>query len=294
MKKIDIAIKNKTKLTSKLETIFDVSYYKQQSFLSKIFFKNKNYPTLYFHNGVLNSQAIDLINNSKVIIVNTNGVKESILNKLPALSKNKIHILYPYIKKSIEYDLNIKLNFRKKYNIEDNTRLIFFTASELHRSGLKEFLKIISQIQAKNFKVMIYSDTNQINQLKLLINRLKIDYQIIMIDDIKNRDILFIASDIFILPTKQKSYLSNILKALYYKNIVFVPQSNYTSEILDTFSIMNGVDDPTTAFKIDALLENSDELNQIQELNHSNTSNFDFDSRMNIIKSIINNKLDLV
>jgi hypothetical protein len=92
-----------------------------------------------------------------------------------------------------------------------------------------------------------------------------------------------------LLPTKQKLYNANILKAMYYKNIVFVPSSNYTSEIVDPFSIMNGVDDGSTSFKIDAVLSNHVELEQIQNINHESSLDFSFESRLNIIKSIIEN-----
>ncbi|MEA3384668.1 MAG: glycosyltransferase [Campylobacterota bacterium] len=294
MKKIKIAIKNKTKLTQKLEELYDVTYYKKQSLLSKLTFKSKIYPDIYFHQGSLNKQAIEMIENSKITLVNTNGLKELIVQKLPSLTKNKIHILYPYLNSSMQYDEKIKQDFRDKYSIQDDNKLILFTANDLNTNGLNTFFKIISQLEEKNFKVIVYSDKKQIEQLKILINRLKIGFQVIMltIDDITNKDHLFIISDIFLIPTKQKAYISNILKAMYYNNAIFLPQSNFTSEIIDTFSIMNGTDDPTTQFKIDALLSNNDELQQIQEINRNMAKNFSFDSRFEIIKSIISNNID--
>jgi len=292
MKKINIAIKNKTKLTKELEKLYDVTYYKKQSLLSKLIFKSKTNPDIYFQQGSLNKNALEMIESSKLTLVNSNGIKELILDKIPSIDKNKIHILYPYINHTIEYDEQIKIEFRKEYSIPEDTRLILFTANDLNTSGIKIFLKIMSNIEEKNFKVIVQSDSKQIEQLKLLVNRLKVKYQVIMIDNSKSKDELFIISDIFVLPTKQKSYATNILKAMYYKNAVFLPQSNYASEIIDTFSIMNSADDPTIPFKIDALLSNIVELEQIAQINQEMSESFDFNSRLNIINSIITNNLD--
>ncbi|MEA3354105.1 MAG: glycosyltransferase [Campylobacterota bacterium] len=288
MKKINIAIKNKTKLTKYLEEKYDVTYYTKPSLLSKLFSKNKQDPDIYFHQGSVNSKNLPLIEKSKITIVNTNGMKNEILEKYPNIEAKKIQILYPYVTNNIEYDEDIKKDFREKYNISDDTRIIYFTAKDLNAGGVKKFLKIISELEEKNFKVLIDGDEKQIEQLKILINRLKIDYQIILLCDHKNKDELFISSDIFILPTKQKVYTPNILKAMYFKNAVFIPTSNYTSEIIDTFSIMNSPDDPSTAFKTGALLSSENELKQIQNLNSNMSKSFSFESRADIIKSIIN------
>lgn len=291
-KKLHIAIKNKTKLTKELESIHDITYFEKPNFLSKIGLKKKTFPDIYFHQGGIKSKETkDLINNSKLVIVNSNGMREMILENFPEIESKKIHILYPYIQKGIDYDTGIKEDFRKKYMVDENTRLIFLSAKDLNSAGIKTLFKIASNLEEKNFKLMVESDSKSIEQVKMQLNRLKVPFQVILLENHENKDELFIASDIFVFPTKQKLYSSNILKAMYYKNAVFAPSSNFTSEIIDAFSIMNGTDDGSTPFKIDALLSNPTELEQIQNLNHASSLNFDFDSRMNIIKSIIENNL---
>ncbi len=292
MKKINIAIKNKTKLTQKLEEVFEVQYHKKQSLLSKLTFKTKTYPDIYFHQGSLDKTNLELIENTPIIIVNSGGQKEQLINKLPNIEQKKIQVLYPYLNKTLTYDENIKNSFRKKYNLDENTKLIFFTSKDLNSSGLRYFLKIISNLQEKNFKVVVQGDKKQIEQLKLQLNRLKVNFQVILLEDDTSIEELFISSDIFILPTKQKNYVSNILRAMYYKNAVFLPSSNFASEIIDTFSIMQSVEDPSTSFKIDALLSNTNELEQIQNINSNMSDSFSFESRFEIIKSIIYNYLD--
>lgn len=288
MKNLHIAIKNKNKLTKKLESNYNITYYEKPTFLSKIGLKKIKYPDIYFHQGGIKSKETqELIKNSKLIIVNSNGMKELITENFEDIDHKKVQILYPYVQNTISYDENIKNEFRKEYKVEENTKIIFLTAKDLNSAGIKTLLKIASNLEEKNFKLLIESDSRSIEQLKMQINRLKIPFQAILIENHKNKDELYIASDIFILPTKQKLYSSSILKAMYFKNAVFAPSSNFTSEIIDAFSIMNGIDDGSTPFKVDALLSNKDELKQIQNLNHTNSLNFDFESRYNIINSFI-------
>jgi len=260
MSSIKIAIKNKTKLTSKLEALYDVEYYDELSLFSKLTFKKKKYPDIYFHQGSIDNKAIDLIQNSKVVIVNSNGIKKVIKNKILDISIDKINILYPYTINSTPYSKELKRKFREKYKIEKNTNLILFTASDLIIGGLKVFLATLSNLQNTNFKVIIESNLKQIQNLKLQIDRQKFPYEFILLENYKNKEELFIVSDIFILPTKQKLFALNILRAMYYKNAVFLMSTNYASEIIDTFSLIQSEEDPSTPFKVDALLSNKNEL----------------------------------
>lgn len=225
-----------------------------------------------------------------MIIANSNGQKELIMNK-HNIDHKKIEIIYPYVQKNKEYEEEIKNSFRKKYNLKEDERILFFTANDLNSSGVLQFIKFIHALEQKNYKVLIEGSKKQMDQLKLQINRMKVEFQIILLEDYENKDELFIASDIFVLPTKQKGFQPNILKAMYYKNAVLIPQDNFTSEVVDGFSIMNGTQDPSVTFKIDALLENPLELEQIQNLNSHNSTAFSLESRISLLNSIIENKL---
>lgn len=291
MKRLNIAIKNKTKLIQELESIYDIEYFKKQTLFSKLTFQTQIFPDIYFHQGSLTKDALEMIEKSKTTIVNSSGLKDSILEKLQDIEQSKINVVYPYAIAQTSYDKEIKNNFKEKYFIDKKTKLILFTANELTIGGIHPFLTILSKLQEKNFKGVVVSDKKQIDSLKILINRLKIDFQIILLDDYKNKDELFIASDIFVLPTKQKLFAPNILKAMSYKNAVFAPSTNYASEIIDVFSIMQSLEDPSTPFRIDALLSNKKELKLIQKQNYEASQRFDFDSRLEIVKSIIKSNL---
>ena len=127
MKKLHIAINTKTKVTKELEQKFEVTYYQEQTFFEKLLLKDKKYPDIYFHQGAINTKALDMIEHSKVTIVNSNAIKEQIGEKRTYIDEKKIFVLYPYITYRQEYDKQIKKDFRKRYQLEKDERIVFFT-----------------------------------------------------------------------------------------------------------------------------------------------------------------------
>jgi glycosyltransferase involved in cell wall biosynthesis len=291
MKKIKISIKNKTQLIQALEKLYDIEYYKQQTLFEKITFQIKKYPDIYFHQGTLTKDALEMISHSKVTIVNSKALKELIVQKLSNIDHKKVFVVYPYTIAQTPYDKQIRKEFKQRYSIDKKTKLILFTANDLNIAGIQPFLKILSKLQERNFKAIVVSNKKQIDNVRSLISKLKIDFQVILIDDWENKDKLFIASDIFVLPTKQKLFAPNILKAMRYKNAVFAPNTNYASEVIDVFSVMQSLEDPSTPFRIDALLKNKQELKLIQKQNYNKSQKFDFDSRLKIVESIIESNI---
>jgi hypothetical protein len=291
MNKLHIAIKNKTKLVKELEKLYDIEYYKEQTLFQKIIFQPKKYPDIYFLQASLNKDTLEMIENSKLTIVNSIGLKDAILAKLKDINQDKINVVYPYTIAQTPYDKQIKNDFKEKYSIDKKTKIILFTASNLNLAGVQEFLNILSKLQDTNFKGVVVSDKQQILKLKIELKKVKRDFELILIDDCKNKDEVFIASDIFVLPTKQKLFAPNILKAMSYKNAVFTPSTNYASEVIDTFSVMQSLEDPSTPFRIDALLSNKKELKLIQKQNYERSQKFDFDSRLKLVEAIIKSKL---
>lgn len=289
MKELIIAIKTKTKITKELEKLYNVSYYKEQTFLEKLLFKEKKYPDIYFHQGVVNNEALDFVENSKATIVNTNYLKEKILEKRTYLNPSKIDVIYPYVVSSIEYDKKLKKAFKEQYNISKEEGILFFTGTNLLNSGLDKFLQIVSSLENKNYKVLIYTDKIQREKLQQKLQKYKLLEKTIIIDETINIDELFIISDIFILPTKQKLFAPNMLKAMYYKNAVLINRDNSSSELIDSFSLLLGDEDMSATFKVDALLVNKKELKTVQKENYLVVKNLTFESYLETIKRNIEN-----
>lgn len=98
--------------------------------------------------------------------------------------------------------------------------------------------------------------------------------KLILLDDFEDMDKLFIASDIFLLPTTNKTFNTNILKAMYCKCAVFTTVTNDASELVDVFSTMESPQDRSMQFKLDALLHDDTELNTIKEQNYNVAKEF--------------------
>lgn len=292
MKKLHIAINTKTKVTKELEQKFDVTYYQEQTFFEKLLLKDKKYPDIYFHQGSISTKALDMVEHSKVTIVNSNALKEQICTKRTYINENKIFVLYPYITHKQEYDKQIKKDFRKEYQIEKEERIIFFTGKDLFSNGFEKFLEIINDLERKNFKILIDVNGDIKDRVAERLTHYKLNEKTIILENYSNADELFIAADIFILPTKQKLFAPNVLKAMYFKNAVFVNRENAASEIIDSFSLILGQNDKSISFKVDALLGNKEELKKIQKENYQVVKNIQFDNYMKELEYILEDNLE--
>lgn len=286
MKKLNIAIKNKTKLTQKLEKLYNISYYKELGLFSKLFQKEIK-PDIYFHQGVLNEYAYNMIEKSYITIVNAKQIKAQIIEKYPDLSLDKVIVLYPYYNAKLEYSKEIKTKFREHFELEKNDRVILFQAKNLNKSGIEHFFEILESLRNKNFIVLVESTSKEIERLKPKINKKDLSFKVLYFEDYKEIDELFIFADIFILPTELKLFAQSVLKAMYFKNAIFITQSNYSAEFIDVFSRITDSNDRSIPFKVDALLVNKDELKKIQKENYEKSLNYSLDSRVEKIDSII-------
>ena len=292
MNSLTIAIKNKTNLTLQLEKIYDVKYHEKQTFLSKIMLKEKEKPNIYFHKGFLSSDAVTLIEDSDLVIVSSNSIKKEIIDKVSNIDISKIHVLYPYVINKTQYEKSIKKEFRTKYNIEKNSKILFFRGTDLVKSGLDMVFDVISRMYNENFTLVIESTNKQIVPLKLQMDRSEIKFKYILLEDYENIDELFIASDIFILPTQQKYFALDVLKAMFYRNAVFLMENNHASEIIDTFSLIQSIEDRSVSFKVDSLLINKKELKKIQKENAKIAQNNSLETSIEKINEIIQKSFD--
>jgi len=293
MNSIKIAIKNKTNLTLQLEKKYDVTYYEKPTFFSKILLKKNTNPDIYFHKGFLSSEAVGLIESAQIVIVSSNSVKKEIIDKVSNIDIEKLHVQYPYFMNKIEYDKLIKKEFKKKNNIKKDSKILFFRGRDLSKNGLDTVFDIISRMYKDNFTLIIESGSKQIMPLKLQMERSEVKFNYILLEDYENIDELFIASDILILPTQQKYFSLDVLKAMYYRNAVFLMESNHASEIIDTFSLIQSSEDRSVSFKVDSLLINKDELKKIQKENQVIAQNLSLEKNVEEIVQIITNSFDI-
>ena len=179
--------------------------------------------------------------------ITANDVLEAVFANITALNIKK---------KELQKD------FLEKYGLSKETKIILFKAKNFKQNGVNNFLDVISNLSAINFQAVISGDEVSMNLAKQRAKELKIENKILFIEH------FFIKiCDIFLLPTTNKKFNQNILKAMNYKCAVFVPNTNEASRIVDIFATMQGANDQNTINKIDALLNNLDFLKKIQKDN---------------------------
>jgi len=257
-----IYYKNETNLTKYTEQSHNTQLYKDGTFLTKIGFKKRIYPDIYFHSGSLNEFSKRLIINSKITIVNSRILKDTICKTLQ-ISENKIEVILPAYEPKKYKKKEIQKAFKEKYMIDMEKKIIYFTAKDFERNGFKYFCTIINNLEMTNWKAVIStSDEKQMIYAKEFLTHHKLLNDVILINEE-----IFDVADIFILPTIVENFSLSVLKAMAHKCVVFSTRNNNAIEIMDVFSIMNGQKDSNISYKIDMLLRVKDEIKKIKKEN---------------------------
>ena len=206
------------------------------------------------------------------------------------ISHEKVKVIYPSVDIEFKKPKEVKAKLCEELNINIDTKLILFTAKNFKTSGIKEFLDICSSISYQNLKIIITGEQKQITALQFQLPKYQnLEDKIILLEDYKNIDDLFLASDIFLLPTYNKFFSTNVIKAMFCKCVVFLSIENDAKEIVDVFASMDSPTDPSTAFKIDAVLLDKNEMKKIKKQNRKLALEFDINSNLIKINNILEN-----
>jgi glycosyltransferase involved in cell wall biosynthesis len=285
---ITISYKTNNILINKLSKQDNIEILKDANFLLKLFSKKK-YADVYFHSGNLDENSVDNILNAKMTIANCFSAMNEIIAKTK-ISHEKVKVIYPSI--DIEYKKNkdVKEKLCEELQIDTKNKIILFTAKNFKTSGVKEFLDICSSISYEEFKIIIAGEKQQIRTLQFQIPKYQnLQDKIILLEDYKNMDDLFLASDVFILPTYNKSFSTNVVKAMFCRCAVFLSIDNDAKEIVDVFASMDSPSDSAMSFKLDAVLNGKDDLKLIKKDNRKLASEFSLTNNLVKFNSIIDN-----
>ncbi|MCT7462683.1 glycosyltransferase [Aliarcobacter cryaerophilus] len=269
MKQTTVYYKISNTLINNLKHRDDIKILKKPSFLTKLFSK-KRYPDIYFHSGELDENSIEFIKNSKFVVTNSFSNLNLILAKTK-ISHEKIKVIYPSIDIKYQKPKELKEKYKDRFSLTENTKIIFFTAKNFKTSGVKEFLQIVSNLSFIDFKVIIAGAKQQLAALEFTLPKYsKLEPKIILLDESKEKlDELYLISDVFLLPSYNKNIASSVIKAMFCKCVVFSTMNNDAKEIIDVYATMENPNDPSTAFKIDAILFDENELKKIKKQNRN-------------------------
>ena len=287
MKQTTIHYKTSNTLINRLKARDDIKILKKSSFLTKLFSK-KRYPDIYFHSGELDENSIEFIKNSKFVVTNSFSNLNLVLAKTK-LSHEKIKVIYPSVDIKYQKPKELKEKYKDRFSLTENTKIIFFTAKNFKTSGVKEFLQIVSNLSFIDFKVIIAGTKQQLAALEFTLPKYsKLEPKIILLDESKeNLDELYLISDVFLLPSYNKNIASSVIKAMFCKCVVFSTMNNDAKEILDVYATMENPNDPSTAFKIDAILFDENELKKIKKQNREIALEMSLDKNIDKFNDIL-------
>ena len=287
MKQTTIHYKTNNTLINNLKHRDDIKILKKPSFLTKLFSK-KRYPDIYFHSGELDENSIEFIKNSKFVVTNSFSNLNLILAKTK-ISHEKIKVIYPSVDIKYQKPKELKEKYKDRFSLTENTKIIFFTAKNFKTSGVKEFLQIVSNLSFIDFKVIIAGTKQQLAALEFTLPKYsKLESKIILLDESKESlDELYLISDVFLLPSYNKNIASSVIKAMFCKCVVFSTMNNDAKEILDVYATMENPKDPSTAFKIDAILFDENELKKIKKQNREIALEMSLDKNIDKFNDIL-------
>ena len=286
MNKISIYYKNKNPLIEEIEKNTLIKTITNQSLLKKISFLKQEYADIYFHSGLIDEKAKDFALNSKLIIVNSVNLKNQFI-KDHEIEEDKIEVIYPSITFLSKSAKEVRLEVCKELDINHKSKIILFTAKNLKAAGVNEFIQIIFALYYSDIQVIISGDSKQIYNLKFQLSKFDFADKLLLLEDYKNKEDLFLASDIFVLPTYNKYFSTDVLKAMSCKCAVFVSSNNHAKELIDVYSTMDNPSDRSTAFKVDALLNNKDELKLIKKQNKKISKEYTLEKNLEKLNDLI-------
>ncbi len=287
-KNLSIYFKQKNVLIDEILKKENIKVFKKQSIFEKLTFKTKTYPDVYFHSGVLDEESIEMVENSKKTIANSYTMKQEMI-KVCNITNDMVEVVYPTITSSYLKPKDSKEFLAQEFNFNKKDKIILFHAKNLMKNGVIEFLNIISSLTTNNFKAIIAGDTKQIYTLKFKFTKYNLDDKVILLEDYANIDLLYSATDIYILPTYVKTFSSNVIKAMFFKTAVFVSSNSASREVVDIFSTMDSPTDRSMQFKVEALLSNKDELKNIKKSNKETGDEFLFEIQIRRLEGILSN-----
>ena len=264
------------------EVEFEVIPYKPLGFLGTLFgsthqiCKNKNdddyilsfEPVLcadrYFLSGNLDKQKRNLIKITNKNIIVTSTTAQNILKT--KYNNSDTDIIYPVPLINEEFDKkDLQNKFFEDNNIQDTPIIITFSSDNLKKDRFKTFLSIVEKTNSDNFVLVVCVQDSLIQEVKQAVSgSVKLTNKLYFIDD---SDHMLQISDIFLYPTSRVSYSLLALKAMFYKSIVFVPETNGIADLLDIFAIIQEANHQATTYKIDGILNGVD-IKDIKEKNY--------------------------
>lgn len=162
-----------------------------------------------------------IINDASKIIASSKIESEQYWSVFPELNNEKIVHIPNGIDLETYQNLPQKGEFKKKYSLNDNEKIILFLGRIHKRKGADMLIEVFSKLknELEGVKLVIAGpDEGYLDKLKLIASKLNIESDVIFLGPLYEKDKLeaYVNADIFVLPSnsKEESFGNVVLEAL--------------------------------------------------------------------------------
>ena len=224
---------------------------------------------------------------AKHIIANSNMIKNEIINTYK-INPEKISVIYNGIKiKEFNYQHSFD-RLSKEFPIKQEQKILLYVGSGFKRKGVEEFLQIVAKLEDSSLKAFVVGKEKNIEYYQELSLKLKIDDRVIFTGPREDVDDFYVISDVFLFPTHYEPFSNVVLEAMSFENAVFTTKQNGASEILNDDFVMNDSNDFSILSKINKLLKNRAELENVKKENRLDSQQFSIEFNLSKTLKIIN------
>ena len=201
--------------------------------------------------------------NSKIIIANSNMVKNDIIRNYSTPSK-KIHVIYNGVDIEKFQPADDEKKAAVKYSMGlQRMKVVLFVGADLDRKGLPVLLKAFSVMKDKGVKLLVAGKKAKCRHISSA-KRLGIQKDVVFWGPEKDIAKLYTAADIFVLPTIYDPFSNATIEAMASGLPVITTSSNGASELIDNgvegYVINNPADHKLIAEKISSALSQNQEM----------------------------------
>ncbi|MGA3198636.1 MAG: glycosyltransferase [Halobacteriota archaeon] len=199
---------------------------------------SKNYPKKIFDLVA----GYSMLNDASTIIATSRVESDQFTDVFPDFPLDKVVHLPNYVDLESYEDLPARGQFRRKYNIDENAKIVLFLSRIHERKGADLLVATFSKVkQTVDFPVRLVvagPDEGYLQNLKSLAKRLSVENEVVFPGPLYGREKLeaYVDADVFVLPSKDRyeSFGNVALEALACGTPVIVTNNCGVSEWIDS------------------------------------------------------------
>ncbi|HIE59355.1 MAG TPA: glycosyltransferase [Hydrogenothermaceae bacterium] len=230
-----------------------------------------------------------ILSNIYKILAVSDYVKESLVNQ----KLTNVEVIPNFLSLNFSYDMKKRINFRKKFNI-NNKKVFLFVGRIEKGKGIFDFINFIKEVYNKDKNILAYvvGDGTDAKNAKKLVKSLKLNNVFTFTGVVSNVWDYYLLSDFFIMPSyADESFGRTAIEAMSMKNVVIAyPAGNVK------FLIKNGENGFITKNKnylqileiYENVKENVSYLNKIKE------NAYEFSNKNFSEKAVVDKFIDLI